>query len=189
MLADAVTAHLDERFSEAENLIRRANLPAIMEWVLSWVLKNNEFNSPRFLAASPSGVPPERDERRMPAPAVEKLVHARDGHSCLFCGIPVIRKEVRERLTTLYPESIRWGVEAKNSHAAIYAMQAQYDHVVPYSSGGRSDIDNIVLACYACNFGRNKFTLEEMGLVDPRTRPRIESDWDGLERLLQKTQI
>jgi 5-methylcytosine-specific restriction endonuclease McrA len=75
-----------------------------------------------------------------------------------------------------------------DKHAAIYVMRAQYDHVIPYSRGGGNDLENLVLTCYPCNFGRSNNTLEEMGLLDPRKRKPIEcvfSGWDGLERLLQ----
>jgi hypothetical protein len=54
--------------------------------------------------------------------------------------------------------------------------------VIPHAVGGTNDLDNVVVACAGCNYARMDYTLEEMGLEDPSTRPRKVSDWDGLER-------
>lgn len=61
---------------------------------------------------------------------------------------------------------------------------AQYDHVLPHAYGGTNDLDNLAVSCAACNFGKMSYRLEELGLADPRERPSIQSQWDGLERLL-----
>jgi hypothetical protein len=55
--------------------------------------------------------------------------------------------------------------------------------VVPHSHGGTNDLDNLVVTCAACNFGKMEYTLEELSLIDPRTIPPIQSNWDGLERV------
>jgi hypothetical protein len=34
-----------------------------------------------------------------------------------------------------------------------------------------------------CNFAREHFTLEQLGLADPRSRPPVLDGWDGLTRL------
>jgi 5-methylcytosine-specific restriction endonuclease McrA len=106
----------------------------------------------------------------------------RDGHHCRFCGTPVIRKEVRRRVTSAYPDLRIWGVGNINQHAAFQTMWAQFDHILPYTRGGTNEIDNLVVTCAPCNFGRMQYTLEEVGLVDPRTRDPVRSTWDGLER-------
>jgi 5-methylcytosine-specific restriction endonuclease McrA len=62
-------------------------------------------------------------------------------------------------------------------------MWAQYDHVTPHSSGGENTLENLIVTCAACNYGKNNFTLEELGLIDPREFPPVQSQWDGLERL------
>jgi hypothetical protein len=43
-------------------------------------------------------------------------------------------------------------------------------------------LENIVITCGPCNFGRVHYSLEEVGLIDPRTREPVRSKWDGLER-------
>jgi hypothetical protein len=190
LLNDAVTAHLDGRFSEAVRLIEQANMRPIMEWSWSLAGKFSEYNSPRFRLGKSSEVPAaQREKIRMPSSEYKRMLHDRFGYHCCFCGTPVIRKEVRNRLLSLYPDAIPWhGEKELAKHAAIYVMVAQYDHVVPHSRGGRNDLENIILTCLPCNYGRMNFTLEEMGLFDPRKRNPVEcvfSGWDGLERLLR----
>jgi hypothetical protein len=107
----------------------------------------------------------------------------RDGHHCRFCGIPVIERTLRIKLHQLYPNALRWGPKNYQQHAAFQCMWLQFDHLLPNSRGGESSLDNLVVACAACNFGRMEMTLEQVGIVDPSSRPPIHSSWDGLERI------
>jgi hypothetical protein len=66
-------------------------------------------------------------------------------------------------------------------------MWAQYDHVVAHARGGDNSIENTIVTCAPCNFAKMNYTLDELGLSDPRTRHPFKSDWDGLERVLQSS--
>lgn len=189
-LNHAVTAHLAGRFDEAARFLEQANMPRIMEWAYSLAGKDSEYNTPRFRLGSHSEIPAaQREKKRMPSSEDKQKLHEIYGYHCCFCGTPVIRTQVRNRLLSHYSNAIPWeGKKEIVKHAAIYTMIAQYDHAVPHSRGGGNDLNNIVLTCLPCNYGRNGFTFGEMGLFDPRTRKRVECivpDWDGLERLLQ----
>ncbi|MEI6536720.1 MAG: DUF6508 domain-containing protein, partial [Verrucomicrobiaceae bacterium] len=39
-----------------------------------------------------------------------------------------------------------------------------------------------VVSCAVCNFGKDKHTLRQLDLIDPRDRPPVPTDFDGLER-------
>ncbi|MEQ1596816.1 MAG: HNH endonuclease [Casimicrobium sp.] len=95
--------------------------------------------------------------------------------------MPVVRKETRTRIRLVYPNALRWGRKEVDQHCGFQAMWAQYDHVVPHAYGGTNDLDNLVLTCAACNFGRGGYTLEDVGLADPRHRAPASNSWDGLE--------
>ncbi len=41
-------------------------------------------------------------------------------------------------------------------------------------------------ACWTCQFGKDRYSLEELGLLDPRDRQPAKDGWDGLERLLRR---
>lgn len=184
MLDAAVAAHGAGNYVEAAGLIRQADNPCITEWTESLWGKNGPWSQPRRPTpnAPPFLKPTDRPQPRMPTSAQKAQLLARDGHHCRFCGIPVIRAEVRMRFTKVYPEAARWGRTNLSQHAAFQAMWLQYDHVLPNARGGATDLSNLVIACAPCNFGRTDLTLEEAGLLDPRLRPVARPGWDGLER-------
>jgi 5-methylcytosine-specific restriction endonuclease McrA len=59
----------------------------------------------------------------------------------------------------------------------------QFDHVLPNSRGGTSTLENVVVTCASCNFGRMETTLDEARLVDPLSRPTPRK-WDGFDSWL-----
>lgn len=176
----AVTAHLEGRAASADELIRAADIPAIYGWLKPiWANSEQHLAPGQLLAVRAAG---SRERDRMPSKAVKARVHQRDGFNCRFCGMPVVRKEIRDQMRAKYPMALRWGRKESEQHAAFQATWAQYDHVLPHALGGKNELNNIVLACAACNFGRGGYTLAEVGVQDPRTRDIVATSWDGLER-------
>lgn len=187
MLNDAVSAHLQGQHQRTRELLTSSNLSAVRDWTESLWGKNSQF-APQI----PSSITKARNNAvravlRMPSTSVKAALHARDGYHCRFCGIPVIRTEVRRRLVALYPELRLWGRTNPEQHAALQCMWAQYDHLVPHALCGDNTIENLLITCAPCNYGRMDFTLEEAGLNNPFDRAPIQDDWDGLERLLLTT--
>jgi hypothetical protein len=182
-LDDAVSAHLNGNMEDAAELIRRADMPAIREWTESlwgrggpWTRPLQVDNPPPFVAKA------ERLKIRMPSKSDMATLVARDGFHCRFCGIPVVRAEVRTRIHRAYPEALPWGSRNADQHAAFQALWVQYDHLLPHARGGTNDLTNMLVTCGPCNFGRNNLTLEEAGLADPRLREPVRTSWDGLAR-------
>jgi hypothetical protein len=179
----AVAAHIAGRSDIAENLIRLADMPLIGEWTESvWGKKSPYVRVTPSRDGKRTPAETHRASLRMPTSAERHGLHSRDGYHCRFCGIPVIRPEVRKRIMNAFPLVLRWGKRNTDQHTAFQAMWAQYDHLTPHSRGGANDLENIVVTCAPCNFGRMEYTLEEVGLIDPRLRQPIRSAWDGLER-------
>jgi 5-methylcytosine-specific restriction endonuclease McrA len=179
-LDEAVSAHLSKNFALADELIRRANMPAVREWVESiWGKNTGLLPNHGGIASIQKEL---RVKQRMPTLAQKTELLRRDGYHCRFCGIPVIRTEMRKRIHAVYPDALPWGRRNIDQHAAFQAMWVQYDHLVPHASSGTNDLENIVITCGPCNFGRIHYSLEEVGLIDPRTREPVRSSWDGLER-------
>lgn len=179
----AVSAHLTGHWEIAAALFKLANCNATRAWLESiWGAKSI------YVQITPRSDPPLelalRVKSRMPNKTQIAELHARDGYHCRYCAIPVIRPEVRKKVCQLYPEQVTWGSTNASQHAGFQTLWAQYDHVLPHAYGGNNDLDNLVVCCAACNFGKMSFRLEEIGLSDPRERPPVQSQWDGLERLL-----
>jgi hypothetical protein len=183
LLDAAVVAHHEGRPKIAADLLQLANDRHIRDWLESVWGKGSPYTQFRVVANSTPILPAEqRIKQRNPTLDERQKIHMRDGYYCRFCSIPVIRSTVRKRFCQEYPDVVPWGSTNILQHAAFQVMWAQYDHVLPHARGGTNDISNVILTCAACNYGRMDYTLEEVGLVDPRTRAPRHGPWDGLER-------
>ena len=186
MLDEAVNAHFKGEHHRAAVLIAESNKTEVRDWVEPlWGPPTECIH--RFRAVR--GAPPElaerdKDQKRAPDGELKQATIDRDGYLCRFCGIPVIRPEIRQAMHRQYSDALPWGRTNASQHAAFQCLWLQFDHILPYSRGGRTDLDNLVITCGPCNFGRQAWTLEEVGLTDPRTRPVAQSRWDGLERFI-----
>jgi len=134
--------------------------------------------------AKSTPVPPASPKRFM------KEVFKRDGYRCRYCTLRVIPEEVLKAFSKVV------GVDTfcptgtdQQRHGAALAFRANADHVVPWSLGGQTDPDNLVTACWSCNYGKDCYTLGQIGLEDPRARAVQAPDtWDGLVSLVPELQ-
>lgn len=190
-LEAALAAHSKGDRIACEKLIREADDPGVREWVRPFLgpASRNPHRKFREIELACPKLPREsRHNSRMPTAALKAEVVARDGFECVFCGMPVIRTEVRQALRKEYPLAVPWGGSIDECHAAFQTLWLQFDHVVPHSRGGDTTLSNVVVTCAACNYGRMQNTLAEMGLLDPRGRLRTKRGWDGLEGFLPEKQ-
>jgi 5-methylcytosine-specific restriction endonuclease McrA len=191
LLNRAADAHLAGNHSAAKALVRAADMDAIRGWTESlWGSKaaNPEqwkYHRFRVVAGAPPHLPKaQRIPQRMPFALERRSIIERHGRNCVFCGIPLISREVQNALRHAYPDALPWGRTNSTQHAAFQCMWMQFDHVLPHSRGGSNTLDNVVITCAPCNYARWHWTLEEVGLIDPRTFPIHKTSWDGLERIL-----
>ena len=191
LLRLSVDCYLSGDSLRAKELIKAADLPEIGVWSNKlWGKESEEIHQFAPVADSPPTIPREkRHKPRMPGKALEREILRRDGFHCRFCGIPVIRKEVRSFLMKLYPQELRWGAGAAEQHYAFQAMWLVFDHVVPHKRGGLTSLENILVACQPCNCARLDRTLSEVSLMDPREFEPFRSDWCGLEQVLTEVPL
>ena len=116
----AVSAHLKGEDEIAEKLIRLADMPAIREWTESiWGAKSPHKKFRVVSDAPPSMPKEERIPLRMPTTAEKRTLLGRNGYHCRFCGIPLIRDTIRQRIKTEYPNALPWAPGNANQHAAF----------------------------------------------------------------------
>lgn len=122
---------------------------------------------------------------RNPPRALIASVLERDHYHCRYCGLPVIPREIYTAFGSVVGSSaFQFGRPNLARHGAALISWAQFDHVVPYSQGGATDLDNLVTSCWACNFGKGSYELHQIGISDPRSRKPLNVQWDGLLSVL-----
>jgi 5-methylcytosine-specific restriction endonuclease McrA len=176
----AVSAHLSGHNELAKKLFSIADDIKVREWTDSIWGKKSIYITLTKNAPVPFV---NKVTLRMPTVKQKAELHQRDGFHCRYCEVPVIRPEIRKIIQLLYPIEVQWGKANISQHAAFQCMWAQYDHILPHSYGGTNELDNLVVTCAACNFGKMQYTLDELGLLDPRNFKPFQSSWDGLERI------
>jgi hypothetical protein len=182
LLRTAVDLHKSGHTARAAAAFAEANHPTVREWTesiwgagwLDGLHLDQVSNKPPKVALA------DRVPKRMPNAAERRSIVERDGYHCRFCGIPVVPDYIRKRMAKAYPDAVPWGRTNRSQHAALQAMWLQFDHVVPHAKGGTNDTTNLVVTCAPCNFGKANFTVEELGLIDPRNRDVVKSNWNGL---------
>src|SRR5262245_34765115 len=101
LLDNAADAHLSGDRSEADRLVRAANMPVVRAWAESlWGSKAANpdqwrYHRYRTVASAPPHLPKaQRVIQRMPSSIEQSRIIEHYGRNCVFCGIPLIRKEV-----------------------------------------------------------------------------------------------
>jgi len=183
-LAHAADALLAGKYDEGILHIGKAERADILAWGVP-VMSTVKPEIIRWRPIEESALPEKRHVgSRAPNAKLLEAMYRRDGWRCRFCGSPVVIPEARTRIGKLLPGTFRW-TNSHGDHAGFEILSAVADHVQPHSWSGPTSLDNLISCCAPCNYGRGSAFLEEMGLIDPRTRePYPANGWDGLARVL-----
>lgn len=170
---------------EASNLARAQVLIRSIDWTaFQWFWLESGMESERH--HDPSSHPESVGaKKRDYVPAAMRVeIATRDNWSCRYCGLRVVAPSALQQLHRQLPTMLPWGHPAVHEHPAYRVLRCTFDHVVPHSRGGANDSENLVTACGACNFNKGNCSIDELQLLDPRSRPVNSSDWDGLFKRL-----
>ena len=131
----------------------------------------------------------KKSRARMPNSRQTREVLERDRWSCRYCGSPLLLRSQLDKFRSLIGDDLfPLGRTNLSKHGAYFLHVATIDHILPWSAGGTNEPDNLAATCHACNFGKDDFTLEQLGLQDlakPNLRKtnewvRTVADLDGL---------
>lgn len=104
----------------------------------------------------------------------------RDGFRCVACRGRAVPRGVLVALSDVFPKELPYQPHYKRGeiHPVYWALAAEADHVVPSSSGGRSELGNLRTIHAFCNTQRGNALLETQELVAQPVAGN--DDWDGL---------
>ncbi len=131
-----------------------------------------------------SHVPDDERDRPLKGPEDELAlaVFARDSYRCRYCTMQLLSPKAFKRYEHyLDREEFCLAGKAnppKPGASLVFSLVA--DHLYPRSRGGLTNLDNLVTSCWACNYGKMDYSVEELGIADPRERPPVDDGWDGL---------
>jgi hypothetical protein len=109
LLEQALRAHIENDYEQAKKLFIEADNQLIKIWVESVIGKNSPYIQYRKTSLAPPTIrKEEREVVRMPNKLEKIQIHERDGYFCRFCGIPVIRPEIRNKVMRTYPDEVPW---------------------------------------------------------------------------------
>jgi hypothetical protein len=156
---------------ESRSLLRKLDQDWIQAWFIIHAQNAHRFRRHTFHPDRIAVLPVEIRDRPYPSPAMERDIYERDGGRCRFCGVwVVLAKDQRAFSTVVGDDLFAIGRTNLTRSGTMIATRATADHVIPRSQGGRTDPDNLVTACWPCQFGKAEFSPSQLGLEDPRSR-------------------
>jgi len=184
LFRDAVKMACGGEREKTLGVLRQIRDEEMREWFCVHGQNSGYFRSKKFPVELTRVSPDRLDPRRFPV-KYERAVFERDHYTCRYCGLKVIAKEVMYAFEKIVG-SEKFRTKGCNAvqHGCIHAFKPVADHVIPHHLGGRTDMGNLVTSCPACNYGKYNYTIEQLGISDPRERLPVASDWDGLRSLL-----
>ena len=150
--------------------------------IIDWYVEHGQMSGRHRALVIGLEKPPEvpfnfRDPERSPN-KLELQVFQRDNYRCRYCGSRLIPSEFMKKLSEKLDSPVfRNGRTNRERHGIFHLTKPVADHVVPWRLGGRTSLENLVSSCPPCNYGKDGYTLEQLGIEDPFSH-QIKSDWN-----------
>lgn len=172
------------RLDEAISLLKRIRSSDMREWFIEHGQMSGIHRGRQLKIDAPSVSQDQRDPVDRPT-RYEKKVFQRDSYTCRYCGLRILSKEVLVAFERAVGTT-EFCAQGKDFqlHGIVHGFKIVADHLFPHRCGGRTNPDNLVSSCPACNYGKYNYTLKQLGLDDPLLRPPANNAWDGLVSLV-----
>lgn len=153
----------------ARHLLRASDQAFIQSWFIVHAQNAHRFRRGHFHPQPITAIPPDQRDRPYPSKSLERAIYERDSGRCLYCGVNVLLANDQKRLHAVVgDDTFAMGRTNLTRSGAMIASRATADHVIPRSQGGKTTVDNLVTACWPCQFGKAEFSPRQLGLEDPR---------------------
>ncbi len=165
----------------SRDIVKSIDSEEMKRWFIDVALKSGAWRA-KFSGVSGVDVKNSRRRKVINQKRLEALFE-RDKWRCRYCGIRIAgnRKHFKKFAKTIRMPELVSGRTDESRHGLYLMLMASYDHVKPHSEGGSNDESNLVTSCWSCQFGKYKYSLEELGLQNPNERePEALGDWCGL---------
>lgn len=189
-LIDAVRIFMSGDKKEAVVTLHSIRERDMNEWYLNVGQWSGQMRQGLLKLKLPVKVPNEKRDKSKVSLKVKRQIIERDNYCCQYCGIRLIHTNEIIKLQKLFgrdqlPRRRKGagGVEAR--HGIFSLCQATFDHILPHQLGGKNSAENLISSCFSCNFGKQYWTLEQLGLTDPRTHQIRRDGWRGLTDLFE----
>lgn len=127
-----------------------------------------------------------RDPVRSPS-KIQNKVFERDGYKCRYCGNKLISQTFfRLLIKQLNSDLFKRGTTNLTTHGILHLAWPVADHVIPWNKGGRTHLDNLVSSCASCNYGKDGYTIEQLGIENPLKREPLNDHWNGLTDKIER---
>lgn len=158
---------LEGQLDAAKSLLKEAPDLEMRDWFHVHGQNSGFWRNKAFGIPAPAPITP-RDATREFA-KFEPSVFARDNFRCRYCSCEVLPKKEFEKVNSaLGSDALPLGGTNANRSGFLLMFSATLDHVLPFSLGGKTDETNLVTCCWSCNYGKSNFTVEQLGIRDPR---------------------
>lgn len=186
LFRDAAKKAANGERDEAIQILGTMKSYEMRKWFVECGQVSGGHRARKLRVAAPKVSVDELDPTKLTA-RIENEVFARDSYKCRYCGLRLIAKEVLaafERAVGTAHFCSGSKRTNEDQHGVVHAFKIVADHIVPRKQGGRTNRDNLVTSCPGCNYGKDRYTIEQLGIDDPRDRPPDNSDWVGLTSLI-----
>lgn len=186
LLCQSIHHAANGQAAAAREILAKIRSDDLREWFVEHGQVSGKFRARHFGRDEKKTEPLSRDNKRTVSKAIKRTVFARDGYQCRYCGIRLISQQVLEAFGNTVELSMSWRTNA-TAHGVVLTFRPEADHVLNWNRGGATSAENVVTTCWSCNYGKAGYSLEELGVEDPRKRPPSPSEsWDGLLSLLPR---
>lgn len=147
-------------------LLQPLEQQSLQDWFHDHAQNASRFRAMVFQPQPVIAVQKDQRDRAYPQVALEREIFQRDEGKCRYCGIPVqLRQDLRKVNALVGEDLFAMGRTNRTRSGAMIVSRASADHIIPVTQGGRTTPENLVTACWPCQFGKSSFTPEQVGIT------------------------